>query len=233
MRLALPPSRDWCTLHESCPTFPMTPSERFLRLSTAASQVDTPSWLRTVERAVQLYATSSWRQPASRPGRSGHGDLHPQAKARPSWYPAAVLFHADIVVMASDSPELALVVEVKVGAFDRPVVEQQLRAYMLARRCSVALLVTPDTTWVYKDTFSEFDPRAIVVAAELATGALLGLDNVPEDGVGLEQAVYGWLERLAASWPSALPVAEVARTAVVEHLVPEVAEGRVLLGAVA
>ena len=52
-------------------------------------------------------------------------------------------------------------------------------------------------------------------------------------GTELERQLFDWLERLAAYWSAALPAADPARAAVVEHLVPAVVEGRVVLPAAA
>jgi hypothetical protein len=137
---------------------------------------------------------------------------------------------ADFIVMAPDRPDVTLVAEVKMRVTDVPEAERQLKAYMLDRGCPTALLVTPQTTRIYRDTLKDFTPESIVSAGEFGTRDLLGLDAEPRSGAELESAVRAWLERLAASWPSALPTSDPARKPVVEHLVAAVSEGRVMSG---
>jgi hypothetical protein len=140
--------------------------------------------------------------------------------------------NADLIVMASDRPDVTLVAEVKMMFSNLPKVEAQLRAYMLDRRCPTALLVTPKTARIYRDTFKNFTPDSIVLAGEFGTRELLGLAIEPTSGPELESAVRAWLERLAAAWPSAIPASGPARGPVVEYLVPAVSEGRVMSGSV-
>lgn len=139
-------------------------------------------------------------------------------------------FEADIIVMAPDVPDVVLVAEIKQGKFDLGAVEAHLKDYMLKRRCSLALLVTPNNTRIYRDTFADFTPASVTLVGEYPTSKLLDLDPVPDDEKGLHDAVQHWLERLAAAWPSALPSSEDVRAPIVEYLVPSVAEGRVSSG---
>jgi len=139
-------------------------------------------------------------------------------------------FRADIIVMAPDVPAVTLVVEIKKGSFDSSAAEERLKEYMLRRRCSVAMLVTPEKTKIFRDTFADFTPASITLVGEYATSELLDLDDVPDDERALHDAVQSWLDRLASSWPSALPSAAPVRASVIEHLVPGVAEGRVSSG---
>lgn len=134
---------------------------------------------------------------------------------------------ADVIVLAADRPEVALVAEVKGHRIeDRTPVEEQLKRYMLDRHCPVALLVTPTTTWIYRDSYRDYSEGSIEVVAELETQELLPSPVATE--MELERQLFDWLERLAASWPAALPSGKLARAAVVEHLVPAVVEGRVV-----
>jgi hypothetical protein len=139
-------------------------------------------------------------------------------------------FQADIIVMAPDVPDVTLVAQIKKGRFDEQATEAHLKEYMLRRKCSLALLVTPEKTRIYRDTFADFTPASITLVGEYGTTEVLGVDVVPEDERGLHDAVQGWLERLAASWPSALPTSQAARESVIQYVVPGVAEGRVSSG---
>jgi hypothetical protein len=138
--------------------------------------------------------------------------------------------NVDFIVMAPDRPDVTLVAEVKMRVADVPEAERQLKAYMLDRGCPTAIMVTPRTTRIYRDTLKDFTPDSIVSAGEFGTRELLGLATEPKSGEELESAVRAWLERLAASWPSALPTSGPARGPVVEYLVPAVSEGRVMSG---
>ena len=69
-----------------------------------------------------------------------------------------------------------------------------------------------------------------VDGSQFDTTSLLNLKVAPSSSRDLERAVFDWLERLSASWASALPGSNKARAAVVEHMVPVVAEGRVVYG---
>ncbi|MCE7891536.1 MAG: hypothetical protein DYH12_17870 [Sorangiineae bacterium PRO1] len=134
---------------------------------------------------------------------------------------------ADVIVLAPDRPEVALVAEVKGHQIeDRTRAEEQLKRYMLDRHCPVALLVTPTTTWIYRDSYRDYSAGSIDVVAEVETNELLPSPATTE--MELERQLFDWLERLAASWPAALPSGKLARAAVVEHLVPAVVEGRVV-----
>ena len=134
---------------------------------------------------------------------------------------------ANVIVLAPDLPDVALMAEVKTVPGDRTLAEEQLKRYMLGRRCPVFLLVTPVTTWIYRDSYRGYSEGAIDLVADVPTEELLGAPAAV--GVDLERQVFDWLERLASSWPSALPTNEKARAAVVEHLVPAVVDGRVVL----
>lgn len=128
--------------------------------------------------------------------------------------------------MAPNVPDVTLVAHVR-KAIDPDSAEPTLRRYMLDRRCSLALLVTPEQTWIYRDTYRDFTEASIELVGKYSTADLLGVSSVPADERALTVTVQEWLERLAAVWPTALPVSREARAPIVEYLVPAVAEGRV------
>ena len=138
----------------------------------------------------------------------------------------------DLLVLAPDRPDVALVAEVKAREVRDPAAaEQQLKTYMIDRGCPVGLLVTPRLTWIYRDSYRDFSPTSIERVAELRTSDLFASPSF--EGPELERQLFDWLERLAASWTAALPVDDPAKATVVEHLVPAVVEGRVVLHATA
>lgn len=139
-------------------------------------------------------------------------------------------FEADVVVMSREVPDVRLVAEVKAGIADVGKAEASLRHYMLDRRCSLGLLVTPERTRIYRDTFANFTPESVQLVGDYATTDLLNTDTVPTNERGLRDAVREWLDRLAGAWPSALPRTDAVRAPVLQYLVPEVADGRVSSG---
>jgi hypothetical protein len=140
------------------------------------------------------------------------------------------MFQPDVVVLAPNEPDVSLIAEVKRSFPELTGVESQLRQYMLDRRCSLALLVSPSVTRMYRDTFKDYSADSIELVGEYATADLLGLDPVPVDERALHEAVMSWLERLASAWPSGLPQNDIAKASVVQYLVPEVAQGRIMSG---
>lgn len=141
-----------------------------------------------------------------------------------------VTFEADGIVLSRDVPELRLVAEVKRAITNLAQAEAQLRRYMLDRRCSLALLVTPERTRIYRDTYADYTDATVQLVGEFATAELLDLEQVPTDEAALQDAVREWLDRLAIAWPSALPKSPTAREPVLQYLVPEITDGRVASG---
>jgi hypothetical protein len=141
-----------------------------------------------------------------------------------------VQFEADIVVVAREVPDVRLVAEVKHAITDLGGAEASLRRYMLDRRYSVGLLVTPERTRIYRDTFADFTPQSVELVGDYATNDVLNTDAVPTDEHDLQDAVREWLDRLASAWPSALPRTDAVRSPVLQYVVPEVADGRVSSG---
>ncbi len=139
----------------------------------------------------------------------------------------------DLIVLAPDVPDVALIAEVRLEPLDRHAIEAQLRAYMLDNRCSVALLVTPSKTWIYRDTLHDFTEASIREVGEFDTTEILGLKRSPTSEIDLFHAVREWLEHLASAWASALQLASGPRKPVVEYIVPALIEGRVLSGSLA
>ncbi|MEK6609196.1 MAG: hypothetical protein AABZ30_16175 [Myxococcota bacterium] len=134
-------------------------------------------------------------------------------------------FSPDLLVLAHDLPEVALAVEVKASIADPAAAEAQLRHYMADRRCHVALIVTPTTSWIY----AENSAGEIERVGDFSTAVLLGRPSIPTDGRGLLQAVRGWLEGLAEG-RSTLSTRPEVRQPMVRHLLPAVADGRVVAG---
>lgn len=138
------------------------------------------------------------------------------------------MLRADLVVLAPDLPETRLVVEIKRGSFDRDGTIGQLKTYMAARNCAIGLLLTPDETWLLRDTYEGSGADAIKEAGTYPTTALLGLAEVPQDEAALVRAVELWLEGLTTG--SADSVRDDVRHEVSRYLLPAITEGRVASG---
>ena len=137
----------------------------------------------------------------------------------------------DLVVLAKDTPKFMLVVEMKgERAIDRGL--EQLRAYMLATRCEVGLLISPDQVYVLQDTFTDYSAASIKVVGTVATPEMLASfvrTDEPKQVGSLTLVVEEWLRRLVAANPSALPAAPAARRLVEDVISPAVFEGRILV----
>jgi hypothetical protein len=141
-----------------------------------------------------------------------------------------VTFEADVIVLSHDVPEVRLAAKVKRTLGNLQDAEAEMRRYMLDRRCALALLVTPEITRIYRDTYADYSDTTVQLVGEFSTADILDLAPVPTDERALTIAVREWLERLAISWPSALPRNDDARAPVLRYLVPEVVDGRVSSG---
>jgi hypothetical protein len=138
----------------------------------------------------------------------------------------------DVYVTSGEGDGLALVAQVKTSGEGLEDAKKQLRHYMLAARCPVGLLVTPERTLILRDTLEDYSEGSISVVGDYPTGALLRLDVVPTGERDLEQAVVSWLRSLIANWPAMVPTAPDAREPVAEYVVPNIADGRVVSGSV-
>jgi hypothetical protein len=141
--------------------------------------------------------------------------------------------HPDITVFDKDFPDLRLVADVKVGDLTPDDLDQmvnQLARYMSGSKCHYALIFTPKITYVLKDDFTANGPEAIHVNAAISTQKLFSrMGRRVEVGSERELAFLArdWLERLAASYDSALPEDPEIVQALFPEIVSAVAEGRV------
>ncbi|MBX3467337.1 MAG: hypothetical protein KF878_10640 [Planctomycetes bacterium] len=141
----------------------------------------------------------------------------------------AMSAEADVLVLAPDLPKVALIAEVRTPPDDRGELSeerQDLRARMLRNKAAVGLMVTPDRTWVYHDTYADSD-EPIELVDEFPTALLLGLTEPPASERELVRSLVHWLRRLTTGSPAALPSAASVRNRLARHLLPAMAEGRV------
>jgi hypothetical protein len=128
--------------------------------------------------------------------------------------------------------EVALVAEIKESVADLETAEKELRKYMVSRQCPVGMIVTPEHTWVYHDTFADTPGESIARVGEFITSELLRVRSAPRDERALQRAVQAWLEQVASGWLHALPASLEMREPLLAHLVPAVIDGRVTTGVV-
>ncbi len=116
----------------------------------------------------------------------------------------------DLTVFAKDYPEARLVLEVKSAVSSPPEQDRavkQVVQYMWGANCHYGLIMTPTKTYVLRDDFSS---------------------PGPESGQQLERLAREWLERLTASYETALPDDPDVMRAFFPDIVGAVAEGRVV-----
>jgi hypothetical protein len=142
---------------------------------------------------------------------------------------------SDFTVFAKDYPEARLVLEVKRGVStppDQDAAVKRLVKYMWGANCHYGLVMTPDKTYVLRDDFTTSGPESIQVTNVLPTAMLLSRlgrplpERIPEQQ--LELLAQEWLERLAASYETALPDDPQVMRAFFPDIVGAVADGRVV-----
>ncbi len=105
------------------------------------------------------------------------------------------MFRPDVIVRAIDRPEFRIAVRVKAGHFDVAEVANQLQQYMKAMACPLGLLVTPQKTHIYEETYRS-TPNSIRDFAVVNTPQLLGTSSPLVNEAALQQAVWRWLETM-------------------------------------
>lgn len=138
------------------------------------------------------------------------------------------MLRPDFVVFAPDLPETRLVVEIKGSAANHDAAIEEVKAYMVARRCSIGLLITPTETWLLRDTYEGSGVEAITKSGPYPTAELLGIDAVLDEEHVLASTVGRWLEGLKSGSADALR--DDVRRDVSPYLLPAVTEGRVAFG---
>jgi hypothetical protein len=143
-----------------------------------------------------------------------------------------VTFEPDIIVTDPEG-DLSLVVETKLKLDDVDAAERQLARYMFGMRSPVGLLVTPERVRLYRDTYRERGESAVERIAAFGTPTSLGATALGGDSADqamrFEQAVQGWMERLATgAGLDDLP--SDARQSLADHVLPALRLGEVRAG---
>jgi hypothetical protein len=142
-------------------------------------------------------------------------------------------FSPDIIVTGEDTPRILLAAEAKLSRPIRKEDESQLKAYMLQMRCPIGLLVTPDTVEVFRDTYTAHSESSVEQVASFPSPKTLAIfksfhhgSSEPQPGLGFEQAVRSWLERLASSPSVGLSESpKEAREALTDYILPALTQG--------
>ena len=107
---------------------------------------------------------------------------------------------ADIVVTAPDSTEVKLVVETKLRLRSVGDAEGQLKQYMWLVKCPLGLIVTPETIFIYRDTYTSPTPATIERVGQYETRAVMDFrpqeDSQGSRAFAFEIAVQGWIESI-------------------------------------
>jgi hypothetical protein len=142
---------------------------------------------------------------------------------------------ADLTVYARDFPEPRLFVTVAPAVASPPEEDPLVRRMakrMWAARCHHGLVVTPERTYVLRDTFETLEADSIRVTSVLPTKKLMErVGDPPSPGCSegeLELLVEKWLGRLIADYEATLPDDPKVAQALFPELIGAAAEGRVV-----
>jgi len=133
----------------------------------------------------------------------------------------------DLIVLAPDTPEIVLAVEIKLHA--PPAAEEallDLERRLTSIRCPVGVLIS--WPWTHVLTGPTTPPFQVgYQRTRVQTSALLGLPSPPLTGKEAEAAAFAWLSRLTTATPLALPKEAEAQEVVRDYLMPAAAGGRI------
>ncbi len=141
----------------------------------------------------------------------------------------------DLTVFAKDFPEARLVLGLTSGVsspFDVDAAVKEVARSMWGSNCHYGLIMTPAKTYVLRDDFTTAGPESMRVTDILSTATLLSRLGRPlsggVSGRDLESLAREWLEKLAASYETALPDDPEVTRALFPDIVSAVAGGRVV-----
>jgi len=148
-------------------------------------------------------------------------------------------FSPDIVVTTEDTPEMLMVVEVKLSSPERSQDESQLKSYMFRVRCPIGLFITPDEIVVYSDSYTSLSEESVhrvgtfPAPKEWATFKVKDKPSVLNivNGMRFEEHVKSWLERLRSSpFEDINKIPDETKGALVDYVVPALSQGVVRAG---
>jgi hypothetical protein len=113
----------------------------------------------------------------------------------------ADVFEPDLIVTTDDGTELLLVVDAKLRPTDLADTHSQLKQYMLAMRCPVGLLPTPDKIRICHDRYLSATEESVELIGEYPAPAEWDVwreqSASPRFASAFEDAVRNWLEGLS------------------------------------
>lgn len=115
-------------------------------------------------------------------------------------------------------PRPALVVETT-ARIDAGVIDR-LKQRMLGLGCPNGLLFDPDECLILRDTYSSLEVDSLEEDGRVATDRLLARVRAP--GRTIDQRVLDWLQSMAASWNTALPLDGDVAAPFITDIVPAV-----------
>lgn len=135
------------------------------------------------------------------------------------------VFSPNVIVRANDRPDVRLAVEVKASPANLDEAARQLHGYMSAVACPLGLLVTPQQTHVYQETYSDASD-SIRELAVVDTPLLLGVRELSGNERDLERTVRRWLEAMVRQ--PGVPLHRAGEAARVEdYLLPALVDAEV------
>ena len=149
------------------------------------------------------------------------------AWASPKCYPCDVPFVPDIVVTGAESPRVLLAVEAKTDEtqFDR--FASEISQYLWGMSSPVGLLIFPKHLWVFYNTYSGVDEKAIKRLGPYELPQIVWLDagvSPPVEGQRFEPLAQKLLEHLAATG-NAGHISKDLHSALEAHVFPALNSG--------
>lgn len=139
----------------------------------------------------------------------------------------SAVFRPDVIVQGVDRPQLRLAVEIRRNEVHMEEASRRLRHYMHEEACPLGLLVTPEWTRFYRETYSDA-PDSIRELAVVETSRLLHVSRTIVDDSDLERTVLKWLKTMLRQSGSAShrkqPVSWVE-----EQLLPALVDAEVMV----
>ncbi len=140
---------------------------------------------------------------------------------------------ADILVTATDSPRILLVVEAKLQAKDLSGAERQLKIYMTKMGVPIGLIVTPQSIGIYRNRYTQKSEQSIerinffdVSRSFLKFRQFSSLsEGSPQDkAFAFEEDVQRWLESLRVTGVTE-DFSPEAQDAISDYILPALNEG--------
>lgn len=136
-------------------------------------------------------------------------------------------FEPDIIVTTPEPIRVALVADAMLQIDDQmlPIVERQLKRYMVGMRCPIGLLITPERIRLYRDLYTSESEDSVERIGEYPAGGIFGKKSWDDEASFADEA-QAWLDRLNEE-SSRRTLPKTLRDAVEENLLPELTRGPV------